>query len=166
MLLSIIDAGTSIIVMSSSYVPCPRQLMSLAWSGPLLLSWSEAVWTSGTYSWTTAERTPRGGPEPFSLRCIQPRQTGVWETTHLSPLNLATSLQTSPERLSPRQANQLHYFTWCQYSRCIRLSYSSLWMRAGQTLKFSKSSTPWIWPSERRRWWLEWSAATRGTSWC
>ncbi len=46
-------------------------------------------------------------------------------------------------------ASALHVM---RYSRCIRPSCSSLWMRMGRSLKCSKSSdAPRIWPSERRR---------------
>ncbi len=102
---------------------------------------------------------------PISV--LQPWQTGEWETTRLSPLNLAAPLQTSPARLSPRRAKQLQHCTWWRYSRCIRPSCSSLWMRTGRTLKCSKSSNvPRIWPSERRKWQLKRSAAIWGILWC
>ncbi len=98
---------------------------------------------------------------------LQPRRTGEWETMRLSPLNLAAPLKTSLARLSTRRARQLQHCTWWQYSRCIRPNYSRLWMKMGRTLKCSKSSdAPQIWPSERRRWRLERSAAIWGILWC
>ncbi len=48
---------------------CPRQWMSSVWSGRLLPSRPEAVWTSGTSSRIAAEKTPRGDQAPFSPRC-------------------------------------------------------------------------------------------------
>ncbi len=55
----------------------PMAVMSLVWSGHLLLSQPEAVWMSGTSSRTAAKRTPSGGPTPFFPRCIMSAPPGI-----------------------------------------------------------------------------------------
>lgn len=125
---------TSIIVMSSSYVSCPRQ------SGPLLPSQPEAVWTNGISSWTTAKRTTSKDPVPFSPKCIMKYQSRVTccslvKSTIWDPPTCPSEVCYTPPDLSIRDIKVT--------AGAIGLNMENqLWMKHCQVLKKSQRPHP------------------------